>query len=200
VPATPTDSQMIEPSSKRLQLKSVKNSNEKNQVIPEIEKTPSDKKLEEVEQRKDNTAVKQAKKEIESEFQDFHNASMFMESDSMLVSQTEFIDMNVEPEFKLMAPVLDSILEEKCLEKERNRSNMKITQTLSSFTNVTENVTENVSKIGDSKTVSEAKIKKRDTVNTVGTDKLDQYDSYRERKKQEANQKNRKLKFENAEN
>jgi hypothetical protein len=76
--------------------------------------------------------VKQVKKEIENEFLDFHNASLYVDSDSMLVSQTEFIDMNVEPGFKFKAPVLDSILEERCFVKERNRSNIKITDTMSS--------------------------------------------------------------------
>lgn len=73
--------------------------------------TPAKKSARVIELPKEDTDVKEAKKEIETEFQDLHNASMFIESDSMLVSKTEFIDMNVEPEFKLSAPVLDSILE-----------------------------------------------------------------------------------------
>lgn len=72
------------------------------------------------------------------EFEELHNATMYIEQDSMLVSQTEFIDMNLEPQFKMKAPVLDSILEEKFFEKERIKSNMKVHETLSSFTYVTE--------------------------------------------------------------
>ena len=43
----------------------------------------------------------QLMQEIENEFKDLHNASRFLEQDSMLVAQTQFIDIDQNPEFIL---------------------------------------------------------------------------------------------------
>ena len=90
------------------------------------------------EEKAQSSEIQKVELEILNEFEELHNATMYIEQDSMLVSQTEFIDMNLEPQFKMKAPVLDSILEEKFFEKERIKSNMKVHETLSSFTYVTE--------------------------------------------------------------
>lgn len=76
--------------------------------------------------------------DFENEFKELHNATMYIDQDSMLVSQTEFIDMNVEPLFKMKAPVLDSILEERVYERERLKSSVKIYESFSQFTHVTD--------------------------------------------------------------
>lgn len=98
-----------QPDTQRSALNTKNMSAPRKQVSPEDVTPEPSKRV--MELPRESTAVKEAKQEIENEFQDLHNASVFIESDSMLVSQTEFIDMNKQPEFMLQAPIMDSILE-----------------------------------------------------------------------------------------